>query len=80
MRSLVDILTEPTMDIYKVFSTANGSDEFYVHATSGTDAILAVRKHLTDPDNAKAYWVPNGMKIDGAHRFRPAPHNTTYAK
>ena len=68
------------MDSYKVFSTANGSDEFYVHATSSADAILAVRKHLTNPDSAKVYWMPKGMKIDGAHRFRPAPNNTTYVR
>ena len=68
------------MESYKVFSLSNGADEFYVHATSGTDAILAVRQHLAHPDNAKAYWHPKGLRIDGPHRFRPAPHNTTYSK
>ncbi len=68
------------MNSYRVFSTANGSDEFFVHATDAVDAIIAVRQYLKDPDNAKSYWVPNGIRIDGPHRFKPAKHNKTYAK
>jgi hypothetical protein len=68
------------MNTYRVYSAPKGEDQFFVHATSGTDAILAVRKYLSNPDNAKAYWLPNGAKTEGPHRFRPAPCNTTYSK
>ncbi len=66
------------MAIYRVYSEPNGTDQFYVEAPSASDAIRAVRKHLVDTGNAKAFWISNSRQIQGPERFRPADCNTTY--
>lgn len=68
------------MAIYKVYSDPKGADQFYVEAPSASDAIRAVRPHLAQANEAKAFWLNNGRQIQGPHRYRPADCNTTYQR
>lgn len=63
--------------IYRIYSEANGSDEFLVKAVSAKEAFSIVKEYIKENDGVKIFWVRYPLITDN-FIFKPTRANTTF--